>query len=196
MLYISKDLYNDKYEAYGDGSGKEQKILKYITNYLNEKNAPFYRSIIITLHDEGYYWTININGKRTLALSKTEPGVYSNNYYNYIAFKKSSYSEREFIEILFDAVKLVSNNIKEIPLKDIDSKLEKLGFEIGLKAKNQDNTYYIYCEGYKVGTYNAKNKSITCFGFTDKDSYKLLSAKRELLDFVLCEKETPNDAQF
>lgn len=193
MLYISKNAYDDKYEVYGGKYGEEQKILKYIKNYLNEKKAPFYEDIIITICDEGYYWTIMINGKKTMALSKTEPGVYSNNYCNYISFKEYGYSKKEFIEILFEAVRLASDNIKEILLKDIDSRLEKLGFEIGLKAKNQDNTYYIYCEGYKVGTYNAKNKSITCFGYTDKDSYKLLSAKRELLDFVLCEKETPND---
>lgn len=196
MLYIKEDKQKNRYEVYGDEYGKKEKVLKYIADYLNEKKVSFYGEIVINICDEGYYWTIIVNGKKTMALSKTEPSVYSNNYYNYVAFKKAEKAKKEFIETLFEAVKSVSDNIKEIPLKCTGSKLEKLGFQIGLKAKNQDNTYYIYYEGYKIGTYNTENEFVTCFGFTEKDSYKLLRAKEMLLNFVLCGKETPDNINF
>lgn len=196
MLYIKENKQKNRYEVYGDEYGKKEKVLKYIADYLNERKVSFYGEIIINIFDKGYYWTISVNGKETMALSKTEPGVYSNNYYNYVVFKNGCQSKKEFVETLFEAVKSASNNIKEIPLKDTFIELEKLGFAIGLKAKNQDNTYYIFYEGYKVGTYNIESEFITCFGFTGKDSYKLLRAKEELLNFVLCKKETPDNINF
>lgn len=206
MLYITtlKDPFfgtNSQYVLQGTPKTElEEELMKRILELIQEKEISNGYGWTITICDEGKYYTFRINDEPIFAFNKTIPNIYSNNYDGFIELKKlgqkCSILSNKDIDMLFYIVKQISSEIKEIQERaEINSnKITKELIKHGFEIKTSDNNVYIICEdGYEVGEYDGKHDKLTCYTFDGNDDYKLLRAKEDLLNFMLCKKETPEN---
>lgn len=203
MLYITtlKDPFfgtNSQYVLQGTPkTALEEELMKRILELIEEKGLDNGYEWTITICDEGkYYYTLRVNDKPICAFNKTVPNIYSNNYKTFVEGMNSFFVSQGF-NVLFDIVKQISSEIKkiqeraEINSNKITKELIKHGFEI--KTNGSSNVYVICEDGYEIGDYDKKHNRLNCYAFDSKDDYKLLRAKQDLLNYMLCKKETPDN---